>query len=175
MTQYYVQYYHPTKPKVMLLHNMLPLDAIGCVCIAEWLCHVSGPCSAVRQHLPAAFRLRVRKQHSWTAGVARQWDFVVITESHATVASENLWSVDFKPGSTHNDSLFMKLSEIWSGINTECFILKLTRCFNVSVSDYLSRSMGSVLNCCVVLHHLAKIEALRICCRWLGIIRAAME
>ncbi len=47
----------------------------------------------------------------------------------------------------------------------ECFTLKLTRCFNVvSVSDFLPCSICSVLNCCVVLHRLAKIEALCICC-----------
>ncbi len=36
-------------------------------------------------------------------------------------------------------------------------------CFNVvSVSDFLSRLICLMLNCCIVLHHLAKTEALRI-------------
>ncbi len=45
------------------------------------------------------------------------------------VASENLWSVDFRPGSTHNDVLFIKLSKIWSGVNTKGFILKINGMF----------------------------------------------
>ncbi len=74
----------------------------------------------------------------------------------------NLWSVDFRPSSAHNDGLFMKFGEIWSGVNTECFILKLTlfsdttdqdTCFHVvSVSDFLSCLTCSALNCCVVFH-----------------------
>ncbi len=132
---------------------MSPLDCTRCVYVPEQLCWVFSPCSTVHQHPPAAFRLSFRVQDSRTAGVARLRDFAVITESSATVASENLWSVDFRPGSAHNDGLFMTLSEVWSGINMKCFILKWTGCFNV-----VSRSICSVLNCCVVLHHLAKVS-----------------
>ncbi len=104
----------------------------------------------------------------------------VITEWSATLASEYLSSVDFRAGSSHNDAFFLKLSDIWSGFNTECFILKLTWCFKVvSVSDFLSRrlsrSVCSVLNCCVMLCYLAKTDALRICCWGLRIIGAATE
>ncbi len=105
-----------------------------------------------------------------TAGVAGLWDFAVITESSATAVSENLWSVYFRPDSAHNDSLFMKLSEIWSGVNTECFTLKLTGCFHVvSVSDLLLRWICHVLNCCIVLRHPAKthttgMEEMLWCC-----------
>ncbi len=35
--------------------------------------------------------------------------------------------------------------------------------------DFLSSSICSVLNCCTVLHHLAKVEALLICCGGLRI------
>ncbi len=49
---------------------------------------------------------------------------------------------------------------MWSGVDTEYFILKLTGCFSdVSVSDFLSRSICSVLNCCVVLCQSAETEA----------------
>ncbi len=101
------------------------------------LCHPSTPIGCVQ----AAF------QHSWTAGVVRRWDFTVITDSSGTAASENLWSVDFGTSSAHSYSLFMKLSEIWSGAKTERFILKLVGCFSaVSVSDFLSRSICSFLS-----------------------------
>ncbi len=91
----------------------------------------------------------------------------------APCASENPSSVDFRPCSAHNDSLFIKLNEIWSGLNTECFILKLTGCFNVvSVPDFLSCLICSVLNCYNVLCHPTKLEALRICCGGLRITGA---
>ncbi len=61
-------------------------------------------CATIHQHL--SFRAR----HSWTAGVVRLRDFTVITGSSMTAASENLWSADIRPGSAHNDSLFMKLN-----------------------------------------------------------------
>ncbi len=102
-------------------------------------------------HLPAVFRLHARTHHSQTAWVARPRDFVVITESSAATASENLWSVDFRHGSAHNDGLFLKLSEIWSGVNTECCIVKLTRCFNVSVSDFLSHLICWIAALCSII------------------------
>ncbi len=132
---------------------MSPLDCTRCVYVPEQLCCVFAPCSTFCEHPPAAFRLSFKVQDSQTAGVARLWDFAVITELSATVASENLWSVDFRPGSAHNDGLFMKLSEVWSGINMKCFILKWTGNFNV-----MSRSICPVLTCCVVLRHQAKIS-----------------
>ncbi len=59
----------------------------------------------------------------------------------------------------------MKLSEIKSCVNTECFNLKI---LNI-VMLYLCliscpRLICFVLNCYIVLRHLAKIEALRIYC-----------
>ncbi len=61
---------------------------------------------------------------------------------------------------------------IWSGTNKERFILKLTGFFNVvSVSDFLSFLICSVLNCYIVLHHPAKIETLYICCRSSGSLK----
>ncbi len=61
-------------------------------------------------------------------------------------------------------------------VNAECFILKLTGWFNVvSVSDFLSGSIYSVLNCCIVLRHLVEIEALCICCGGLWISGAVTE
>ncbi len=142
--------------------HQLIRNSTGCVCVPEQLCYMFPLSLAVHQHLPPAFRLCFRAQYSRTAGVIRLRVFAVITESSATAASENLWSVDFRPSSAHNDGLFMKFGEIWSGVNTECFILKLTlfsdttdqdTCFHVvSVSDFLSCLTCSALNCCVVFH-----------------------
>ncbi len=117
----------------------------------HWLHECSGTalCSAVCQHPHSAFQSAARPER-----VVRPRDFVVIKESPATTTSENLWPVDFRPGFAHIEVLFMKFGEIWSGVNTECFILKSTGCFNVVfVSDFLSRLICSVLNCCVVLRH----------------------
>ncbi len=58
----------------------------------------------------------------------------------------------------------------------EGFILKLTRCFNdVSVSDFLSSLICSMLNYCNVFRHPAKTEALRICCGGLWITGAVTK
>ncbi len=99
-------------------------------------------------------------EHS-TAGVTSPTRFRC---NYRIMWHHGLWSVDFRPGFTQTDVLFIRLSEIWSGINTEYFILKLARCFNVvSVSNFLSCTICSVLNCCILFYHPAKIEALRIC------------
>ncbi len=45
----------------------------------------------------------------------------------------------------------------------------------VSVPIDLSRTFYSVLNCCAVLRHLAKIEVLHICCRGLQTTGAVTE
>ncbi len=70
--------------------------------VCSMLCHSSTPTGCVQ----AAFQ----------STVTRLRDFTVITESSGMAASENLWSVDFRPGSAHNDGLFMRLSEIGSGV-----------------------------------------------------------
>ncbi len=104
------------------LEKMLGLVIDTGISLVVWAfqkgCCVFALCSGVHQHLPAAFRLRFRAQHSRTTGVARPRDFAVTTASSATTASENLWSADFRPGSAHNDSLFIKFGEIWSGFKT---------------------------------------------------------
>ncbi len=63
-------------------------------------------------------RLHFRAQPGRAAEL-RDWrDFVVITESDVISVSEKLSSVDFRPGSSHTDVLFIRQGEIWSGINT---------------------------------------------------------
>ncbi len=47
---------------------VLTPDSTGCVCVLKQIHCMFASCSAVCQHLPAAFRLRVRaQQHTWTA------------------------------------------------------------------------------------------------------------
>ncbi len=56
------------------------------------------------------------------------------------------------------------------------FILKTHRMFNfIFVRKFLSHTIYSVLDCHVVLHHLAKTEVLCICCGGLQIARAVTE
>ncbi len=46
-------------------------------------------------------------ERSMAASVTRLWDFTVIEISRATTFHENLWSVDFRPGSNHYDVLLV--------------------------------------------------------------------
>ncbi len=125
-----------------------------CVCsgtallrVCSVLCHLSTPTGCTQ----AAFQNSARPD-SWSRETMRFWD------NYRIKCDSSLW----KPA--------------WSGVNMECFILKLTECFNaVSESNFLSPSICSVLNCCFVLCHLAKTEFLCICCRGLWITRAATE
>ncbi len=147
------------------------------MCVTEQLCCGFARCYDVYRHPLAAFQSAAPHSTTGQLKLRDHRDFWEITKLRTTAASENLWSVDFRPGSTHTKVLFMKLSEIWSGINTGCFILKqFSRCFHVwSGSDFRFQSICSVLNCCVVLQHLAKIEALCFCCRGLRIAVATTE
>ncbi len=92
--------------------------------VCSVLCHPSTPTGCVQATFQSA-----AQPDSWSQ---RLQEFAVITESSATTASENLWSTGL---ALHIMTLFMKLSEKSSGVNT-CFILKLTGCFNaLSVPD----------------------------------------
>ncbi len=109
-------------------------------------CNISAACLLRNLSTsPSAFRLCFRAQHSRTAGVLRLRHFVVISESRATAASENLWSVDFRFCSARINVLLLKFGEIWSGASTECVILKLTGCFNAACPARSLPCWGDVL------------------------------
>ncbi len=114
------------------------------------LCHLSIPTSCVSERSTAN-------------------SFTVIKISHATTVSENLWSVDFRPSSHQYDVLLVLYSEIWSAVNTEVFFFWKSMFNFVSVPNFLSRTICSVLNCCIVLWDPAKTEVLGICCGGLRI------
>ncbi len=87
-----------------------------------------------------------------------------MTGFHSNFRITELLSFDFRLGSVHNDVFLWSLVK-YVLASTQGFIFKLTWCFNVvSVSNFLSRSIGSVLNCCFELRYPAKIETLCICC-----------
>ncbi len=73
--------------------------------------------------------------------------------------------------------LHVKLNKMWSGANMEYFNLRLAVCFNVvSVSDFLSHFICSVLNRCIVLcQKSGKNRSLMYHCGRLRISGAATE
>lgn len=54
--------------KLLLRYSVEASAVHGCMCVPEWLCCVSAPCSAIRQHPPTAFSEQNTVQLHQTAG-----------------------------------------------------------------------------------------------------------
>ncbi len=112
----------------------LPQDSTGCICVPEWLCCVFAPCFAIRQHPPAAFR-----RAAWLDSLSRETRFHC---NYRIVCYCSLWKTSDLLTSGQASHILTACLLSWvkyDVVSTQCFVLKLTGCFNVvSVFDFPS-------------------------------------
>ncbi len=137
-------------------HSVSPREYTGCMCVAEWFRCGFAPCFLFHQYAPPAGFYSAAWCSSAEQLELQDWrDPVVITESESCkitwcmwysftlsmvlndlYKTSDLWTSGRAP---HNMKFCWWSKTIWSGINTDCFILKISTMF---LSDFLSHLVG---------------------------------